>query len=93
MKDHVILNYLGQPLKLFIWEASTVGTVAAPAVLLILLGKPLMGLVVAGIVAWGIREYKRRFGEGSLIGVTYWILPYRPTHMPMTPPSHIREYV
>ena len=93
LRDHVILNYLGQPWKFFIWEATTVGTVLVPAILLILLGKQLTGVVVGGMIAGGIREYKRRFGAGSLIGVSYWVLPYRPTYMPMTPPSHIREYI
>lgn len=92
MQDHVILNYLDQPLKFLIWPASTVAAVAVPAALLILLGKPMRGVLVGLGISFGIREYKRRFGEGSLIGVLYWILPHSPT-TPMTPPSHIREYI
>jgi len=93
MQDHVILNYLDQPLKFFIWPAKTVGAVLGPVGLFILLGKPIWGVAISLIMAFAIREYKRRFGAGSLIGLAYWVLPHRRKEMPMTPPSHIREFI
>ena len=93
MKDHVILNYLDEPYKFFKWPVTTVLTVIAPGALLLLLGKPVLGVVGSVGSALAIGSYQRRFGKGSFLGLSYWILPHRPKLMPMTPPSHIRTYI
>jgi conjugal transfer pilus assembly protein TraL len=94
MSDHVILNYQDQPLKFFVWPASSVAAVSVPVLLFILLGKPFLGLCIGVMIGGLIRFYKRHFGEGSFIGIMYWYLPHNSSgRLKITPPSHIREYI
>lgn len=91
--EHVILNHLDAPSRILFWPISEFVTVVCPAILLFLLGNPLLGVVAGGLIAWGMRVFKRTFGKGTLEGVLYWYLIPNRSNYPVTPPSYIREYI
>lgn len=91
--EHVILNHLDAPSRILFWPISEFVTVVCPAILFILMGHYIMGVVAGGLVAWGMRVFKRTFGKGTLEGVLYWYFIPNRSNYPITPPSYIREYI
>ena len=81
------------PARILFWPISEFMTVAAPVVILSVMGNPLIGVVISGVSAWMIRLFKKRFGKGTLEGVLYWHLVPNKAKYPVTPPSYIREYI
>jgi type IV conjugative transfer system protein TraL len=91
--DHVILNHLDAPSRILFWPISEFMTVAAPLVILVIMGHPFIGFTIAAVLVWIMRLFKKTFGKGTLEGVLYWNFIHNKTNYPITPPSYIREYI
>ncbi|HCU06429.1 MAG TPA: type IV conjugative transfer system protein TraL [Holosporales bacterium] len=91
--DTSILNYLDMPPRILLWPISEVSMVCLPALMLMVFGAVLWGLVLSAMTIVGMRFFKRSFGEGYLHGVMYWYLPTSKEQFLVTPPSYIREFI
>lgn len=91
--DHVILNYLDTPARFLFWPISEFMSVVVPFIVLVLCGCPVIGCVLSGGIAFGIRLFKRSFGKGMLEGILYRTMMHNRTKYPVTPPSYIREFI
>lgn len=91
--EHVILNYLDTPARILIWPVSEFMMVATPALIVLMMGHPIIALALTCVLIWGIRLFKRLFGPGMLEGVLYWYVIHNRTKFPITLPSFIRELI
>ena len=89
---HVILSHLNSPLKILFWTKGEILMVLGPFFVSVVLDTFLLGLAACLINITLIKTYKKRFGEGLLVGVMYWYFP--PTaKLKGLPRSCVREYL
>jgi type IV conjugative transfer system protein TraL len=90
-RDHIVLNFIDKPLKIFFWTPGQLFITAVPFVIGLVCDCFFLGLVGSFLCAYGMRFFKRKFGKGQLQAVMYWYLPVNAKSKDL-PPSHIIEY-
>ncbi|MBT4879513.1 MAG: type IV conjugative transfer system protein TraL [Alphaproteobacteria bacterium] len=90
--QHVILQHLDDPLRIFKWTVDEAAIIIAPIFFGLGVEEPTLGLLSAGVGFVGLKHLKKKVGLGTLRHALYWYLP-KNQKLSNTPPSYIREYM
>ena len=91
MQDSYVPQSLDVPERYLIFTADELMVVVAPLLVCIILFNFLVGLVVAALALWILRQFKRGGSLNRLKWRAYWILPSDAFRLKATPPSYLRE--
>ena len=91
--QHLILHHLDDPLRILHWTFDEAASIILPAFFSLGIERPALGVLLAGLCYYGLKNIKKRCGLSTLKHALYWYLPKNNRKLPHTPPSFIREYV
>lgn len=92
-EKYSIPQYIDEPVKFIIWTVDEVLAFIVPVGLATaVFNQPLMGLLVASLLCFGLRKVKGEQGHYFMFHLMYWLLPDT-KQLKATPPSYVRELI
>ncbi|MBN9343767.1 MAG: type IV conjugative transfer system protein TraL [Caedibacter sp. 38-128] len=90
---HLLLHHLDSPARWLIFTKDEAAALLIPTLIGLGTSHQGSGLLVGLAFCWALRKLRKMAGQGALKHLMYWYLPHNKAKLPLTPPSHIREWV
>lgn len=88
-----IPQYLDEPFKFMLWTLDELMALFIPFLtLMFLFNSPITGLVIGGLLLFGLKKIKGEQGHFFIHNLMYWYLPSL-VRFKQTPPSYIRQWI
>ena len=90
---HLLLHPLDSPARWLIFTKDEAAALLIPTLIGLGTSHQGSGLLVGLAFYWALRKLRKMAVQGALKHLMYWYLPHNKAKLPLTPPSHIREWV